>query len=451
MLFSSLVTGISAGAHILALGWPLVLPQASTSAFPPDATGQVLVRLGLPAEGSLPGGALIYLRSASGDLEKSLAAESDRQVVFRGVPLGEYRIEVIANGFKTVQEEAAVLVPGVTAYVFAKLTPPGATQTAVGGVSSPGLIPNPEKKKEKKAPKGVESRRFVSADPPAGGRDALSPRASKKLARDRPSLPSPFLYLHEYDPVVDSGLACALPEVLQATAQRVLELAENLQRIAATERIEHFQLTRKGELRRLPTLTYDYVASVNAVRPGLLSVQEDRRARGEVHVSPTGFAARGLAASAFIFHPYLSENFDMQCVGLTEWNGQAAWYLRFHERQGLHTPFRMYKTESGAVTPVRIKGRAWIAANNYEIFRLETDLAESVPELLLKKDQMIIEYRPVRFVTRKIRLWLPALAEFNLDIWGRRYHQVHHFSNFLLFTVDAKHQIKEIRESRSSR
>ena len=96
--------------------------------------------------------------------------------------------------------------------------------------------------------------------------------------------------------------------------------------------------------------------------------------------------------------------------------------------------------------PVALRGRAWIAADSYQILRLETDLVAGVPEIRLVADHTAIEYGPVRFQNSKVDMWLPQSAEVYFDWKGRRMHRRHSFSNYLLFSVDEKQHISAPKE-----
>jgi hypothetical protein len=51
----------------------------------------------------------------------------------------------------------------------------------------------------------------------------------------------------------------------------------------------------------------------------------------------------------------------------------------------------------GPTYPAALKGRAWIAADSYQIVRLETDLVAPLPEIRLFADHTAIEYSAVHF------------------------------------------------------
>ncbi len=93
--------------------------------------------------------------------------------------------------------------------------------------------------------------------------------------------------------------------------------------------------------------------------------------------------------------------------------------------------------------PVKLKGRAWIAADTYQVIRLETDLLEQIPAIHLFVDHLMIEYRPVQFQKRRVELWLPETAELYFDFKGHRYHRRHSLSDFQLFSVDTSQQIQQ--------
>jgi len=99
--------------------------------------------------------------------------------------------------------------------------------------------------------------------------------------------------------------------------------------------------------------------------------------------------------------------------------------------------------ENGPSYPVALRGRAWIAADSYQIVRIETDLVATLPEIRLFVDHTIVDYGPVWFKDRNVEMWLPRSAEVYSDWRGKRMHRRHSFSNYILFSVDEKQRISE--------
>ena len=92
---------------------------------------------------------------------------------------------------------------------------------------------------------------------------------------------------------------------------------------------------------------------------------------------------------------------------------------------------------------LRIRGRAWILADSYEVARLETDLAETIPRIRLRLDHQSVEYGPVRFPKSKVEIWLPSSTELFMDFQGHRFYRRHTFTDFNLFSVKIDQQISD--------
>jgi hypothetical protein len=91
----------------------------------------------------------------------------------------------------------------------------------------------------------------------------------------------------------------------------------------------------------------------------------------------------------------------------------------------------------GSLYLPRLKGRAWIAPDNYAVLRIETDLVSPIPQIDLQMEHLVIIYAPVEFQKGHVRLWLPASVSLYLTYRGHRYERVHNFSQFQLFSVQA--------------
>jgi hypothetical protein len=243
-------------------------------------------------------------------------------------------------------------------------------------------------------------------------------------------------------PQVESGAACALDEVVKKAGKRIEEFIGNVDRFAATESLKHESFNKSGVASFPEARKFDYLVSIREVKAGLFDVQEFRRVRGAIAKFPDGVETNGLPALILMFHPDIVGNFDLNCEGLARWNGGLAWQVHFRQRADRPNNLRAYKVGlNGSSYPVALKGRAWIAADSYQIVRMETDLVKSMPEIRLVAEHTAIEYGPVRFSERNVNMWLPQSADVYFDWRGRRIHRRHSFSKYLLFSVDDKQTI----------
>lgn len=236
-----------------------------------------------------------------------------------------------------------------------------------------------------------------------------------------------------------SDVPCPLSQILQETSQRVTELVENLQRFTATEQIEHTELKKNGKPRRSNSELFSYVAEIEQNPYAGFWVDEYRAANRPIDAPP--LADTGTAALALIFHPRVIGNLETQCEGRISLRGTQAWQLRFQEGPDPIKSFSAFQIKNREYR-VRLKGRAWISADNYQILRLETDLAAPIPEIRLQVEHSDVAYAAVESAKREFRLWLPQSASMHIDYRGRRYRRVHSFSHFQLFLVDSQEKVK---------
>jgi hypothetical protein len=274
------------------------------------------------------------------------------------------------------------------------------------------------------------------------GRAASLPEISNWLPPD----------VDEKVPAVEAGASCKIEDILRETEKRIEEFVGDVDRFTATEFVSHEAINRWGMASSPERRKFDYLVSVQEVMPGYLNVDEYRRSRNNSAVDfPGGIETHGLPALVLIFHPYNSRDFEMSCEGLTRWNGGLAWLVHFRQRSDKPNRVRSYKIGvSGPSYAIALKGRAWIAADTFQISRLETDLIAPVPQIRLVADHTAIEYGPVHFKNRKVDMWLPQTAEVYFDWKGRRVHRRHSFNNYLLFAVDEKQRIAAPKAAQES-
>ncbi len=245
-------------------------------------------------------------------------------------------------------------------------------------------------------------------------------------------------------PPVEAGVSCNLAAILENAGKRIQEFVANVDRFAATESVTHQSINKWGFASRPAKFQFDYLVSIKETRLGLLGVDEYRDIHYLPAKFPDGIATSGLPALVLIFHPSYARDFKMTCEGLAGSKAGPAWQIYFRQRSDKPGTIRTYQIGAqGPVYPVSIKGRAWIAADSFQIVRLETDLVAPLPQIRLVADRAAIEYGPVHFQSRNLDMWLPQIAEVFYDWRGRRSHRRHSFKNYALFSVDDKQQISE--------
>jgi len=241
-------------------------------------------------------------------------------------------------------------------------------------------------------------------------------------------------------PTVAANVNCPA-DIIQMTGQRVEEFVADVSRIAAIEHLLHERLDEMGDTLTKETRTFNYVASFVEPKQGAIAVEEYRQEHLGLADFPDQISSSGFATLALVFHPKMRESFEMSCEGLSELRGQPTWLVHFKQRDDRPAQMHDYRV-GGVLYSLKLKGRAWVTADKFQIVRIESELMNPIPEIRLAGEHQVVEYGPVPFEKRKLQLWLPQSAEIYLDFRRHRYYRKHSFDHYMLFAVDSEEKDK---------
>jgi tetratricopeptide (TPR) repeat protein len=355
--------------------------------------------------------------------------------------LTERAIKEATNALELGQGQAAIVQP-----VLALALAEGGNKERAASVLTEYIQGHPKDAAARKQLEVLQAPQMKTTPDEAASAAEVKPVSPETTTKSAIALLLPSNWLppdvDETVPPVKPGIACSLDEVVQKAGERVEEFVTNVDRFTATEFLEHESINKWGIAKVPETRRFDYAVSIKQYRPGYFDVLEYRGSKYSTVEFPAGVETLGLPSLSLIFHPSNAEHFAMSCEGLGQWNGIPAWQVHFRQRPDKPNTTREYRIgENGASYPVALRGRAWIAADSYQIVRLETDLVGMLPRIRLLADHIRVEYGPVRFKHQNVEMWLPQSAEVYSDWEGRRMHRRHSFSNYILCSVDEKQSI----------
>jgi Tfp pilus assembly protein PilF len=295
------------------------------------------------------------------------------------------------------------------------------------------------------APAGGPSERSThGADtlPPSPEEVAVGNTNTMPLARADLLPPAKWMPpdVDESMPAVETSASCPMQQISDETAKRVRAFIDNVNRISATETLDHEVIDRFGLTAKHETRHYGYVESLMEVKPGMYRVEEYRDGTMGLDVFPERLASLGLGSMVMIFHPVYRDEYEMTCEGLTNWHNREVWQVHFRQRKDKPSRMREYSVGKN-VYSVGLRGRAWIATDTFQVVSIETDLVNPLPAIRLAAEHISIDYEPVAFQKKHEELWLPQNAELFFDFNGRRIHRRHHFDDYRLFSVDENQKI----------
>ena len=146
-----------------------------------------------------------------------------------------------------------------------------------------------------------------------------------------------------------------------------------------------------------------------------------------------------------VFHPDYVKAFQLTCEGLGQWRGNPAWQVRFEEDRRSKSSISSMEIDHQTFG-LRLRGRAWILADSYQVARLVTDVADDIPQIRLRLQHQEIEYRPVPVPENKSEIWLPSSTELYMDFRGHRFYRRHSFTDIELFSVKVQQTIGQPKQ-----
>jgi len=234
---------------------------------------------------------------------------------------------------------------------------------------------------------------------------------------------------------------CDLSNVLEHAAANSLLLASNLERFTAQEHIGYIKLDRTGMVEESDSGSFQYVFWIDHQNGGSVSreyrtpVKGSRAFRGSEQDIGEG-------AIALIFRPDLRTDYEMKCEGLDTRNGQLDWVVHFQQRQD--RPVRTFRIWAGNLGhPGRLKGRAWISKENFEVVHLEANLMGDIPNIRLQEFAFSVDYQFVGTRSGDLGLWLPQSIVTYSNYDPHRIILIHTLDDFQLFAIEIKENIQE--------
>ncbi len=270
-------------------------------------------------------------------------------------------------------------------------------------------------------------------------RDRAPVQAGQALA---PSWGPPAV--DEVEPRVAPAVICPQERVLDEAGSRLNDLLENLARFDAIETLVHEEQDRFGKPLTRTTRKFSYLAAISPLRgragEQIPAIREDRQSLDAMSNFPGGIETVGLPTLAFLFHPNMRESFVFACEGLGDWQGKPAWLVRFRQRDDRPNYLQHYRIGDSR-HPVPLRGRAWLAADTFQVIHMQADLVRPMPEIKLLRQHFLVDYGTVKFQKKDVDLWLPRKAELYFHFQGRRYYRRHSFEDFRLFSTDTTQKV----------
>jgi hypothetical protein len=239
-----------------------------------------------------------------------------------------------------------------------------------------------------------------------------------------------------------------LEEVLKRTGEGVEAFFENMPNTASVEQVHQERLGKDGKARDSLDQEFYYIMEANTGQPGM-GIKEYRSTPEGRSASMAGskqglMLTSGFASTSSLFHPINRTGADFRYLGKQTLDGREAHVIAFAQKPKTARMVTRFATDEGSAL-ILTHGLAWIDARSFLILRLYTALLEPVPDLRLRNLTTEIEFHQVTFDGSSTTLWLPRDVEIMVDWRDRTLRNQHHYSDFKLFTVEAKEERQPVK------
>ncbi|MHB8653759.1 MAG: hypothetical protein ACYDA9_07765 [Terriglobia bacterium] len=236
-----------------------------------------------------------------------------------------------------------------------------------------------------------------------------------------------------------------LPAILQKTGEGVQAFFENFQNTVSTEQISEARLGKDGKVKDSLDQKFRYLLVTHPQKQRLGLEEYRTNLRGD-RTEPTGLnsglmLSTGFATTSLLFHPAYQNGSTFRYLGRQVANGRECHVVAFAETPEKARMIERFSTADDSVL-ILFQGLAWIDAQNYKILQLRTDLLRPQSKIRLQRQTTEISYDPVQFKQLAMAMWLPSEVAVTVEWRGKTYRNMHKYSEFKLFNIDAKDKVR---------
>jgi Tfp pilus assembly protein PilF len=236
-----------------------------------------------------------------------------------------------------------------------------------------------------------------------------------------------------------------LQEVLHNTGAGVEAFFRDFPNTVSLERVRQERLGKDGKAKASRNQEFQYLLLAHTGIAGL-GIEEHRSTAEGTDAAQVGLhqglmLTSGFASASSLFHPINRSGSDFRYLGKQEINGREAHVIAFAQKPETARNITRFVTDGGSAL-ILVQGVAWVDAESFHILRLYTGLLNPLSKIRLQKQTTEIQFRQMAFNGGSTTLWLPEEVEVTVDWKGRVLRNLHRYSDFKLFNVDAREEGK---------
>jgi tetratricopeptide (TPR) repeat protein len=236
-----------------------------------------------------------------------------------------------------------------------------------------------------------------------------------------------------------------LKAVLGNVGEAVKSFFMNVPNTVSLERVHEERLNRDGKVLHSFDQNFQYLLLAQSDKSGV-GTEEYRDtlqgASASLHGLDRGLMlTQGFASVPLLFHPLYQDGASFRYLGRQSVDGKDLHVIAFAQKPETTQIHERFTTGKGTAL-ILVQGVAWIDPTSFQIVRLRTDLLAPQSKIELQRQTTEIHFEEVSFRGVSASVWLPQEVSVTVDLRGHVYRNLHRYSEFKIFNVETKEEIK---------
>lgn len=236
----------------------------------------------------------------------------------------------------------------------------------------------------------------------------------------------------------------AEPDIVERTTKQVAEFLDEISDVKCSEQVTQTKLDKNGHTIYSERNTFDYFVLLQGTGDDLLlneSRLADKHTEQRNKKNLPMLITNGFSMLMLIFHPYYRNSFEFQTMPDEIQDGHRLARVHFTHVRGTRTPVAL--AVRGREFPLEIRGDAWIDPESAQVARIQLDLVQDMSDVGLKTIAAEITYAPLQLPGWKQAYRFPNVATVDVETLRQRWRNVHTFTRYKRFVVDASSNVTE--------
>jgi VWFA-related protein len=273
---------------------------------------------------------------------------------------------------------------------------------------------------------------------PASGSDAIYVHARSYLDWPLAELSELIPDLKTLQPAPDQQ---QLPVILRNMGRTVDDFVRNIGDLIAREDVTQEKLNADGKTEAKERVRDNYLILHHGYEWGASAeyrMDDQGNRLGPIGLEKGYLVTSGAALSCISFSTAVQPQSRFRYLGDDRLGSQETYVLGFAQKPDEVTFTTVMRGTGGREVDMLTQGILWVDKNSFQILRMRSDLLAPYKEIGLDRLTTDVSFGEVRLQDVPNPLWLPSDVNVYIDIGGKRYRNLHRYTNYRRYRVSVK-------------